>query len=345
MNETWFFDDVKAIDKTALEKAVHKQASLTKPPGSLGVLEQVAIAFSGWQNSLNPTVDHIQIAIFAADHGVAAEGVSAFPQAVTTEMIKNFSRGGAAICVLAKQIEADFEVVNLGTVTPCDDLPLVKNRALAPGTKNMANEAAMTKADCLSAMCAGKEQVSTSTKLFIGGEMGIGNTTAAAALVCALTGADAEEIVGRGTGIDNETLQLKRRVVEKALHRHIEESSSPLHCLQCVGGLEIAALVGAYIACAQQGIPVLVDGFISSAAALAAIKINPGSRQWMLFSHASNETGHRTLLDALDATPLVDLQMRLGEGSGAALVVPLIRSACSLQSHMATFEEAEVSRG
>ncbi len=340
----WLEDSVKVIDSVAVEAAKKRQDTLTKPQGSLGELEQLGVLFSGWQGTETPQLEKIQIAVFAGDHGIANEGVSAFPQQVTLEMIRNFCRGGAAISVLAKSLDADFHVINMGTATPCEELPQLRNVQLAPGTRNFLTEPAMDRELCESALLQGKRQVSEGIDLFIGGEMGIGNTSSASALVCALLNQPAEGFVGSGTGLNEEAVSAKSALIQRALDAHMHLIKSPLDCLQYFGGLEIAALTGAYIRCAQLGIPVLVDGFISSAAALMAVSLNAETRHWMVFGHASAERGHRKLLAALNAKPLISLNMRLGEGSGAAVAVPLLKSACLLQSEMATFDQAGVSQ-
>ncbi|MCG8414553.1 MAG: nicotinate-nucleotide--dimethylbenzimidazole phosphoribosyltransferase [Pseudomonadales bacterium] len=340
----WFNEPALPLDCEVAERARQRQQNLTKPPGSLGLLEELAIQFAAWQSSERPQIKRIQIVVFAGDHGIAREGVSAFPQQVTVEMIRNFSRGGAAISVLADQHDADFKVINMGTATPCEELPRVVNVQLAAGTKNFVSEPAMTRELCLSALQAGMQQIESSADIFIGGEMGIGNTSSATALVCALLNAEAKEFVGRGTGLDDSGLLKKQKLIQQALDRHQPDHSSPLECLRLFGGLEIAALAGAYIRCAQLGVPILVDGFITSAAALVAIKINQSCKHWMIFSHQSAESGHAKLLEAMGVEALLDLQLRLGEGSGAALALPIVQSACKIQSGMATFDQAEVSR-
>lgn len=335
----------KPICRQSRDAAAQRQTQLTKPPGSLARLEQLALDFAGWQGTPLPTVNKPVIRVFAADHGVAEEGVSAFPQAVTVEMIRNFCRGGAAITVLARQTRADFAVVNLGTAQSLEPLPGLDNIQIRNGTANICREPAMAGSDLERALQAGADSVPGDTDLFIGGEMGIGNTTVAAALTAALLSLPAASLVGRGTGVDDRGLRRKTAVVERALQLHRPHCTTALESLRRLGGLEIAALAGAYISCAQRGIPAVVDGFITTAAALAATHVNPGVRPWLLFSHQSAESGHQLLLEALQGEPLLDLQMRLGEGSGAALVLSLIQSALGLHRDMATFAEAGVSQG
>ena len=347
MESSWIYQTVKPVSDEVQQQALAYQDQLTKPPGSLGRLEQIAVRFSAMQQCLKPTLENIAITVFAADHGVAVEGVSAFPQAVTAEMVRNFSTGGAAICVLARQFEASFEVVNLGTVVKLDPLPKVLDQYIANQTANFCQSPAMSEFQLQQALEAGRSAVQRaseqSAQLFIGGEMGIANTTAATALAASLLHQPVAQLVGTGTGIDASVVTHKIAVIERALALHLNQDASPLELLRCLGGFEIAALTGAYIHCAQQAMPVLVDGFISTAAALVACRINPPVRDWLLFSHNSAEPGHRTMQQALSAEPLLDLGMRLGEGSGAAVAVPLLQAACALQSEMATFAEAAVS--
>ena len=343
----WLQRPARTPDDQAAQAAATRQATLTKPPGSLGRLEQVAIRLAGMQGREKPDLERVRVTVFAADHGVAAEGVSAFPQAVTTEMLRNFARGGAAISVLARDLGAVFEVVDLGTVTPPGDLPGVIDSRIAAGTANLATGPAMTPAQLAAALAAGEQSARRATEagcdLFVGGEMGIANTTAASALACALLGETAALMTGPGTGLDATGIDHKRQVIERALALHGCAARNPMEALRRLGGFEIAALTGSFIACAQTGIPVLVDGFICSVAALAATRLRPGAEHWLLFAHRSAEPGHQRVLAAMQAEPLLDLGMRLGEASGAAVAVPLLRAACALHARMATFTEAGVS--
>jgi nicotinate-nucleotide--dimethylbenzimidazole phosphoribosyltransferase len=297
------------------------------------------------QHTQRPTLERVRIVVFAADHGLVAEGVSAYPQAVTAEMVRNFARGGAAISVLARTWDATLEVVNAGTVEPLEALPGVLDRRIGPGTVNVLDGAAMTPAQRDAALGVGVEAAERAaahgTQLFLGGEMGIGNTTAAAAIGCALLGLEPEALAGPGTGLDAAGVRHKAAVIGAALARH--RCTDPLSVLQRLGGFEIVALVGAYLRCGQLGIPILVDGFITAAAALAALGLRPELGPWLFFSHRSAEPGHGRLLEALGAEPLLDLGMRLGEASGAAVTLPLLRAAAALHGTMATFAEAGVS--
>ncbi|MGV8917443.1 MAG: nicotinate-nucleotide--dimethylbenzimidazole phosphoribosyltransferase [Pseudomonas sp.] len=346
MSNSWWQTPAQTINVSAREEALARQQQLTKPAGSLGQLETVAVRLAGLQGRAKPSVDKLWIAIFAGDHGVVAEGVSAFPQEVTGQMLHNFVMGGAAISVLARQLSAQLDVVDLGTVSPLN-LPGVRHLNLGAGTANFVEGPAMTEAQGEQALEAGRDSVrravAAGSDLFVGGEMGIGNTTAASALACALLDSPTQLLVGPGTGLNAAGVTHKALVIQRALALHAEHAGDPLRSLYCLGGFEIAALVGAYIACAQEGIAVLVDGFICSVAALVAVRLNPSCRDWLFYGHRGAEPGHRHLLESLQAEPLLDLGLRLGEGSGAALAVPLLRLACELHNGMATFAEAAVA--
>lgn len=352
MTLQWLETPCATPDTACADAARARQGVLTKPPGSLGVLEEVAIQMAGLQRTAMPAVDRVWISVFAGDHGVAAEGVSAFPQAVTGEMVRNFATGGAAISVLARELAATLEVVNLGTVNDPGEIAGVSRRIVAQSTANFCDAPAMTPPQLEAALSAGATSVAharaADTQLFIGGEMGIANTTSATALACALLGIEPDLLAGAGTGLDGAGITRKVDVVKRALARHrdvgdMDAVVTGREYLRRLGGFEIAALTGAFIAAAQARVPVLVDGFITTAAALAAVRINPSARAWLLFAHRSHERGHARVLDALQARPLLDLGMRLGEASGAAAAVPLLRLACALHGRMATFGEAGVT--
>jgi nicotinate-nucleotide--dimethylbenzimidazole phosphoribosyltransferase len=347
MTQTWWLNPCKAVDLNVVEQAAARQQQLTKPAGSLGRLESVAVQLAGLQGQVKPTLAQVWIAIFAGDHGVVAEGVSAFPQEVTGQMLLNFVSGGAAISVLARQLGAQLEVVDLGTVNPALNLPGVRHLNIGAGTANFAQGAAMTQAQGELALQAGRDSLlrakAAGAQLFIGGEMGIGNTTAASALACALLDCPVAHLTGPGTGLNAQGVSHKAQVIERALALHAAQRGDALQTLFNLGGFEIAALVGAYLAAAQEGVAVLVDGFICTVAALVAVRLNPACREWLLFGHRGAEPGHRHVLETLQAEPLLELGLRLGEGSGAALAVPLLRLACDLQGQMATFAEAAVA--
>ncbi|TDV50620.1 nicotinate-nucleotide-dimethylbenzimidazole phosphoribosyltransferase [Pseudomonas helmanticensis] len=347
MTQTWWLNPCKPVDLNVVEQAAARQQQLTKPAGSLGRLESVAVQLAGLQGQVKPTLAQVWIAIFAGDHGVVAEGVSAFPQEVTGQMLLNFVSGGAAISVLARQLGAQLEVVDLGTVNPSLNLPGVRHLNIGAGTANFVLGAAMTQAQGERALQAGRDSLlrakAAGAQLFIGGEMGIGNTTAASALACALLDCPVAHLTGPGTGLNAEGVSHKAQVIERALALHAAQRGDALQTLFNLGGFEIAALVGAYLAAAQEGVAVLVDGFICTVAALVAVRLNPACREWLLFGHRGAEPGHRHVLETLNAEPLLELGLRLGEGSGAALAVPLLRLACDLHGQMATFAEAAVA--
>lgn len=331
---------------TAYQAALQRQNALTKPAGSLGVLETVACRFAAWQGQAIPAALQPAITVFAGDHGVTAEGVSAYPSIVTGEMVKNFAAGGAAICVLARALAARLEVVDVGVLGTLAELPIVHAK-VAAGTANLAVTAAMSQQQATAALevgrAAARRAIAQGANLLIAGDMGIGNTTPSAALICRLAGCEVVDIVGRGTGVDDAGLANKRRVVQQALDRVQGQPLDGIATLAELGGLEIAAMAGFYLEGAALGVPSLVDGFIASAAALAARAIDPAVAAWLLASHCSEETGHRLALSALGLEALVALGMRLGEGSGAAACVPLLQLAIRLHAEMATFAQAGVT--
>ena len=349
---TWFKQPVHNIDQSSVDFAKERQNTLTKPPGSLGMLEEVAIRLSGMMGKA-PNPDQPAITVFAGDHGVAAENVSAFPQVVTGEMVRNFASGGAAICVLSKAANATLEVVNLGTVNNPGELSGVVQAVIAEQTQNLAMGPAMSQDQLEQGMQQGQAAIERAVRsgknIFVGGDMGIANTTAATALICAYLHKPAAEIAGPGTGLDAKGVAHKAKIIDDALALHQCTEKSPEEVLRRLGGFEIAALAGAYIAAAQKGMPVVIDGFITSAAALAACRINPHCGKWMLLSHVSAEPGYAAvqaaLMEATGSAPLINFNLRLGEGSGAATVLPLIQNACRLHNEMATFAEAGVSEG
>jgi nicotinate-nucleotide--dimethylbenzimidazole phosphoribosyltransferase len=328
--------------------AGQRQGSLTKPAGSLGILESIAISLAALQRTERPRAERAPILLFAGDHGVTAQGISAYPSAVTVEMLRNFARGGAAISVLARQLGVRLSVIDAGTLaqTPVAGVITDKPRL---GTRDFSREAALTAAEVDFALACGRRAVGRVTAegadLLLLGDMGIGNTTSAAAVAASILGRPAHEIAGAGTGLDGERIAHKAKVITAALELHglARRETDTYDALAAVGGLEIVALTGAIIAAAQHSVPVLVDGFIVSVAALGAVRLNPSLRPWLLFAHRSAERGHAIVLDALKARPILDLGLRLGEGSGAAVALPLVRLACALHAGMATFEEAAVS--
>lgn len=347
MSLDWLHGPCAVPDAAAAARAVARQGRLTKPPGSLGRLEALAVQLAALQGQDRPMLERVQVCVFAGDHGVVAQGISTFPQAVTAQMLRNFVGGGAAVSVLARQLGAHLEVVNLGTAVDPGPLPELIDAHIAPMTADFTIAPAMTTAQLGAALTAGRDAVARAraagAQLFIGGEMGIGNTTAAAALACALLGEQPQHLAGPGTGLDATGVRHKAAVIAQALSLHAAHCDEPLEALRRLGGFEIAALAGAAIACAQSGLPLLVDGFIVTAAVLAACRIQPAVRDWLLFGHRSAEPGHERVLRALDAAPLLALNMRLGEASGALTALPLLRLACALHGEMATFSEAGIA--
>ena len=348
---------IKPLDEAAMAAARAHLDRLTKPPGSLGRLERLVVQLAGISGSPTPRVDRPAVVVFAGDHGVTARGVSAYPSDVTAQMVANFVRGGAAINVLAGAAGAELVVVDVGVAGLEGDVPpanpaatgaarLVRAR-IAAGTRDITVEPAMHRDEALAAMEVGRRMVE---ELIAGGidtialgEMGIGNTTAASALVAALTGRRPADVTGRGTGLDDDAVRRKVSVIEEALELHRPRAEDPLGALAAVGGFEIAALVGAILVAAEARTPVVLDGFITGAAALVAATMAPGIGPRLIASHRSAEPGHAVVIERLGLDPLFDLDLRLGEGSGAALALPLIRSATLLLAGMATFDSAGVS--
>lgn len=353
----WLTQAIKTPNQDFAEQAKQRQNQLTKPAGALGRLEEIAIQLAALLESAQPLIKNPQIVIFAADHGVACENVSNYPQSVTLEMINNFLSGGAAISVLAQQVGATLSVVNAGTIADKEDLNQKQTLAtantqyyqqkIANGSQNFCQQAAMSEQQLYQGLNLGRWHIQNmqqqSVDLFIGGEMGIGNTSAATAILCKLLNLNAAMVCGPGTGLDHAGLQHKIACIDKALSLHTAIVNTPLNTLRYFGGFEIVALTGAYISCGQLGIPVLVDGFICSVAALLAIKLKPALKDWLIFSHQSHEPGHQVILQHLNCKPLLQLNMRLGEASGAATALPLLKIACAIHNNMATFEQASIS--
>lgn len=343
----WVYRDCAAPSQPHRQRALDRQNTLTKPDGALGRLETLAIDLAGLQATEQPRARLAPIIVFAGDHGVAAQGVSAYPQDVTVAMMANFASGGAAISVLARELSCKLEVVDAGSraVVPVAGTVSDKPRC---GSRDFSVCQALDSSDVRFSFECGQRAVERAIggqpDLLILGEMGIGNTTSAAAIAAALLGVEAAMVAGNGTGLDAAGRARKAAIIDMALSDYGLRGggASSEWILEAVGGLEIAALCGAVIAAAQAGLLVLVDGFIVSVAALAATKLNPSCRPYLLFSHRSAEEGHRRVLEALKARPLLDLDLRLGEGSGAALALPILRLACALHNEMATFAEAAV---
>lgn len=335
------------LDVDAMKSARERLDSLTKPQGSLGRLEELAARIAGITGKGIPDIPKKLSILMAADHGVVEEGVSAFPQEVTIEMIENFIKGGAAMNVLSRHAGADLWVVDIGVKGDISDKKGIIHRKIANGTYNMAKGQAMTKDEAIMAMEVGISLVEEAKNKGYGligtGEMGIGNTTASTAVVCAFSGLGPSEVVGRGTGVDDKGLKRKIDTIEKALIVNRPDSDDPVDVLSKVGGLEIAGLAGVFLGCAAMRIPVLIDGFISGAAALVAYRLNSLAGEYMIASHLSMERGHRVELEMMGLKPLLDLDLRLGEGTGAALSMGIVDASIEIIREMATFEEAGVS--
>ncbi len=346
------------------ERARQEMAVKTKPLGALGLLEEVGVRLAVLQGTLSPVVDRARVCVFGADHGVTDEGVSAYPRAVTGEMMRNFDRGGAAINVIARSANVEVEVIDVGVDADLSALTTVRSARVRAGSRNFTKEPAMTEDEVREAMDVGAgvaRRAHEDGVHVIGlGEMGIGNTTAAAALLSVFATAPAEQTVGRGTGVDDAVLEHKRGVVERAVGRHGELTRrGALATLRALGGLEIAAMAGAALEASSRGVAVIADGFISTTAVLAALRIASDESppklealaRALFFAHRSAERGHVLAMAACgrfencDARPLLDLGLRLGEGTGAALAVPLLRGAAAVMREMATFTSAGVSDG
>ncbi|RJG56187.1 nicotinate-nucleotide--dimethylbenzimidazole phosphoribosyltransferase [Sphingobium terrigena] len=312
----------------SIAAAAERQAHLTKPAGSLGRLEEIALFFAGWQGTPRPLIDHARAVIFAGNHGVTVHGVSAFPASVTAAMVDNFRNGGGAINALAQAAGMDVDIVALDLDRPTADFTV---------------DAAMDEADCLAALQAGAAAVDTGLHLLIVGEMGIGNSTAASALCARSLGGSAADWVGPGTGMDQAGIDRKIAVVNRALTHHTDAAHTPFETLRRLGGREIAAIAGAVVQARHLSIPVVLDGFISCAAVAPLAASFPAITDHLIAGHMSAEPGHRRLLERLGLPPLLSLDMRLGEGSGAALAVGIIRGALAAHNGMATFAEAGVA--
>ncbi|MFB0847104.1 nicotinate-nucleotide--dimethylbenzimidazole phosphoribosyltransferase [Paenibacillus oleatilyticus] len=338
--------DIRPLDAEIMEEAARRLDQLTKPPGSLGRLEEIAKQLAGIHGEVMPELTRKAVVVMAGDHGVCEEGVSAFPAEVTPQMVLNFLNGGAAVNVLSRQTGADVVCVDIGVNAELSH-PLLRSRKIRMGTANMAKGPAMTRAEAEAAVMVGvelaRELAGEGYRLLATGEMGIGNTTASSALLAVLGATDPAAAAGRGTGIDDERLRHKQAVIRRAIETNRPDASDPLDALAKVGGLEIAGLVGLILGAAQSRIPVVIDGFISSAAALVAARLAPLSVSYMIASHLSQEQGHERLLTEIGLTSMLRMDMRLGEGTGAVLAFPMIEAAVRIMKEMATFADAGVS--
>jgi nicotinate-nucleotide--dimethylbenzimidazole phosphoribosyltransferase len=338
---------IKSVDETLEAAARARLDSLTKPPGSLGHLEDIAARYCLATGTAEPRLGRKAIFTFAGDHGVAEEGVSAFPKEVTPQMVANMLAGGAAVNVLGRHAGAEVSVVDMGVDADLSGAPGLLDRKVRRGTANIALGPAMTEEEATRALEAGialaREAAEDGATLLGAGDMGIANTTPSAALFAALLPCAPEEITGRGTGIDDAALERKVEVVRQALQVNAPLLGTPLGCLSAVGGLEIAGIAGLSLGAAASGVPLVVDGFISSAGALVACRMCDAVEGYLFFSHLSEEAGHAVFLERFGARPILDLGMRLGEGTGAALAMTVIEAAVKVYNDMATFDSAGVS--
>ena len=339
--------NITPVNKEVGQAALTHINNLTKPLGSLGELEKVAVTVAEITGEKFPVVSPPGVIVFAADHGVAEQGVSAYPQEVTAQMAINVLRNGAGINVFTNAINGLIRIVDVGIKTDLSEESLIVDK-VAYGTKNFAKEEAMTRSDAVSSlevgMKAAKEIIDSGAKLLIVGELGIANTTASSAVVAAITQLEVRSLVGKGTGVDSKALEHKIAVVEEALQLHKPNGEDGLNVLQKVGGFEIGAMAGAMLYAASRKIPILLDGFICTASALIASKLSSNVVDYMIGGHQSVEPGHRAALAVLGKKPLIELQLRLGEGTGAALAYPIVEAATKMIREMATFESANISK-
>ncbi len=338
---------IQSVDQTIRPSVEDHLNDLTKPPGSLGKLEQIAMRYCLMTGTDRPRTGKKKIFTFGADHGVADEGVSAFPKVVTQQMVMNMLSGGAAINVLARHVGADLAVVDMGVDWPVERRAGLIDCSVRSGTANMATGPAMEVAEAEKALLAGAELADKAANegytLLGTGEMGIANTTPSAALFASLLPCPVEEVTGRGTGVDDTVLKHKIDIIKKSLEVNRECLQTPLDALAAVGGLEIAGICGLILGAAARKIPVVVDGFISSAGAMVACRMNPAVKDYLFFSHLSQEVGHQTFFKLFDVQPILDLEFRLGEGTGAAMAMPVIEAAIHIYNEMATFSSAGIS--
>jgi nicotinate-nucleotide--dimethylbenzimidazole phosphoribosyltransferase len=339
---------IAPLDAAAMAAARRRQRSLTKPPGSLGRLEELSVQLAGITGQASPAIRHKVVVTMAGDHGVVAEGVSAYPQEVTPQMVTNFLRGGAAINVLARHVGARVVVVDMGVAAELPSHPDLVDYKIAAGTHNIARGTAMSREQASRALEAGamvvEAEIDRGLDILGTGDMGIGNTTSSAAIAVVMTRRPAADVVGRGTGVDEGGLARKIAAVERAVEVNRPDSGDALDVLAKVGGFEIGGLAGGILAAAAHRRPVMVDGFISTAAAMIAVGLAPQVRPYLIAAHHSQEQGHQIMLEWLQLKPLVDLDLRLGEGTGAALGFFLAEAACKILAEMATFDEAGVSK-
>jgi nicotinate-nucleotide--dimethylbenzimidazole phosphoribosyltransferase len=335
--------EIQRPDRSILHSLQQRLDSLTKPPGSLGRLEELARNVGLMRGATDLTLQKRAIFTFAADHGVSRAGVSAYPRQVTAQMVLNFIAGGAAITVLCRHYGIENVVVDVGVDYDFPELPGLISKKIARGTNNFHEMPAMTEKQATDSLEIGID-LARGYDIVGTGDMGIGNTTSSAAILAVFAELPAEEVVGRGTGVDDDRLRHKTKVIHDTLARHKPDPNNALDVLAKVGGFEIGAIAGLILGASSRRIPVVVDGFISGAAAMIATRLEPACRDYLFFSHVSRERGHRRMLEYFDARPIVDLDMCLGEGTGAAIAMDVITAATRIYNEMATFESASVSR-
>ncbi|MBA7643065.1 Nicotinate-nucleotide--dimethylbenzimidazole phosphoribosyltransferase [subsurface metagenome] len=339
--------EIGSLDEGAMAEARARQNILTKPRGSLGRLEELSVKIAGITGKVMPRIEQKVIVTMAGDHGVVAEGVSAYPQKVTAQMVYNFLRGGAGINVLARHIAARVVVVDMGVAANLEPHPSLVSKKIALGTRNMAKEPAMSREQALQAIKGGieviNEEVAKGLDIVGVGDMGIGNTTPSSAICAVMTGKPVDKVTGKGAGIGDEQLASKVKVIETALALNKPDPKDAIDVLSKVGGFEIGGIAGVILGAAAQHIPVVIDGFIAGAAALIATKLCSKVKGYFIAAHVSAEIGHRAILDYLGLKPLLDLEMRLGEGTGAALAISIVEAAVKTLAEMATFADAGVS--
>ena len=334
---------VQPLDERAMEAARERQAQLAKPPGSLGVLEELSVQLAGITGSVHNELGKKRLLVFAADNGVVAEGVASAPQSVTLQQTINLTRAKTGASVLAKAFGCGVTVCDVGVNADIAD-PAVLNRKIAYGTKNIALEPAMTREQAVRAILTGVELVNdTDADVFGVGEMGIGNTTTSAAVLAVLLDEDVERVTGRGGGITDDSFRKKKEVIRRAISQSRPDKSDPVDVLAKVGGFDIAAMCGAFLGAAVKRRPVVIDGFISAVAALCAVRLCPDVREYLVPSHASFEIGYRLAMDAMALKPMLSLGMRLGEGSGCPLAFQILDAACAVINNMATFDQAGIN--
>ena len=340
-------NSIKPLDEGAMAEAKMRQDNLTKPQGSLGQLESLSIQIAGIKGEARPRIHHKVIFTLAGDHGITRSGVSVYPSEVTPQMVYNFLRGGAAINVLARQVGAKVIVADLGVASVFERHPQLKDKKVGRGTRNMAEGPAMSREEAIRSIEAGmelvEEELTKGMDILGTGDMGIGNTTPSSAIAAVITGADVAKVTGRGTGLDEEGWKRKVVVIQKALSLNHPDPKDAMDVLSKVGGFEIGGIAGLILAGARYRIPVVIDGFISGAAALIATSLAPEAKPYLIASHQSAEPGHKRILEHLSLMPMLNLSMRLGEGTGAAMVIFLIEASLKILDEMATFAEAGVS--